>query len=188
MSAEDPLPDLDKVIALTEFGVLPVQAARWASAARATAEGILGTIDSMVSNGRSAPTIGQRRALEHIFEAACRWSPRRRKAENINASGVNTVTVPPISLCPDDDGLDDDDDLDDDDCLDREHNSDDEDYEWREYLLELGLDPDNPDFTELAPDGMSGDEDDDEHTENEDVILADADDRDLEHGDDLCLW
>ena len=31
----------------------------------------------------------------------------------------------------------------------------------REALLEAGLDPDDPDYTELAPHGMTGEDDDD---------------------------
>jgi hypothetical protein len=38
---------------------------------------------------------------------------------------------------------------------------DEEEYD-REMLMDMGLDPDDPDFTELAPHGMSGDENDDE--------------------------
>jgi len=39
----------------------------------------------------------------------------------------------------------------------------------REELREMGLDPDEPDYTELAAEGMSGDETDDE-------ALGDAED------------
>jgi hypothetical protein len=38
----------------------------------------------------------------------------------------------------------------------------DEDAYEREMLMDMGLDPDDPDFSELAPHGMSGDPDDDE--------------------------
>lgn len=38
----------------------------------------------------------------------------------------------------------------------------DEDEYEREMLMNLGLDPDDPDFSELAPHGMSGDEDDED--------------------------
>jgi hypothetical protein len=44
----------------------------------------------------------------------------------------------------------------------------DQEYEAeREWLMELGLDPDDPYFTDLAPHGMSGDEDDDAETDDE---------------------
>jgi hypothetical protein len=43
----------------------------------------------------------------------------------------------------------------------------------REMLMDLGLDPDNPDYSELAPHGMSGDEDDDEMTEEVGTIIED---------------
>jgi len=44
----------------------------------------------------------------------------------------------------------------------------DQEYEAeREWLMEMGLDPSDPDFTGLAPHGMSGDEDDDEETDDD---------------------
>ncbi len=73
MSAEDPLPDLDEVIALSEAGKLPAQAGQWARSAYTTAESILDTIDSMQSDGKDGPTDAQSRALQNIYEAACRW-------------------------------------------------------------------------------------------------------------------
>jgi hypothetical protein len=45
-----------------------------------------------------------------------------------------------------------------------------EDHEYaaeREWLMGLGLDPDDPDFTDLAPHGMTGDEDDDEEPDDD---------------------
>jgi hypothetical protein len=39
---------------------------------------------------------------------------------------------------------------------------DEEEEAEREWLMALGLDPDDPDFSELAPHGMSGDEDEDD--------------------------
>ncbi len=44
---------------------------------------------------------------------------------------------------------------------------DEEEEAEREMLMDLGLDPDDPDFTELAPHGMSGDEGDDEDDDYE---------------------
>jgi len=38
----------------------------------------------------------------------------------------------------------------------------DEDEYEREILMDMGLDPNDPDFSELAPHGMTGDENDDE--------------------------
>jgi hypothetical protein len=43
----------------------------------------------------------------------------------------------------------------------------DEDEYDREMLMDMGLDPDDPDFSELAPHGMSGDEDEDDDEEDD---------------------
>lgn len=49
----------------------------------------------------------------------------------------------------------------------------------RDMLLELGLDPDDPDYSELAPHGMSGDQDDDEEVEEYGSLIEDYMDSDL---------
>jgi hypothetical protein len=76
MSAEDPLPELEEVIAASESGELPVEAGEWAAGAYETAESILDTVDSMQSDGIHAPTDAQSRALRNVHEAACRWLGR----------------------------------------------------------------------------------------------------------------
>jgi hypothetical protein len=57
---------------------------------------------------------------------------------------------------------------------------DDEGGPDREELMDLGLDPDEPDFTELAAEGMTGEETDDEDLRDadEDVAAQSTDDED----------
>ncbi len=69
----DPCEKLNEVIMLCEKGVLPPQSGEWASSAIATAEGILTTIEEMISNEVNAPTQRQGQALQNIYDAACRW-------------------------------------------------------------------------------------------------------------------
>jgi hypothetical protein len=90
------------------------------------------------------------------------------EAAKINELRPNTVTVLPLSSFPD---------------FTDEWEEPDEDYEdeeEREMLMGLGLDPDDPDYSELAPHGMSGDEDDEEAEELGSIIEDYMDDEDLE--------
>jgi hypothetical protein len=73
MSAANPRKDLEKVIALSDSGHLPVDARRWAEKAAHTADEILATVRTMKKNGRDLPTEAQREALGNIYAAAQRW-------------------------------------------------------------------------------------------------------------------
>jgi len=64
---------LEQVIALSEEGVLPVVAGKWADGPLSTTMDIQETIDSMQSDGKDAPTENQSRALKNIHAAALRW-------------------------------------------------------------------------------------------------------------------
>lgn len=88
--------------------------------------------------------------LEQMGQTAVILCPEsnKRAAARINQMRPNSVTV--ISEF---------------DGMDERYEEIEED---REMLLGMGLDPDDPDFTELAPHGMSGDEGDDEEVESED--------------------
>ena len=73
MSAQDPSPELIRIIELGNKRKLPQKALDWAVQALSTTEGILTTMDDMASNGVDVPTLGQERALRKIYVGACRW-------------------------------------------------------------------------------------------------------------------
>jgi hypothetical protein len=73
VSAEDPREDLSKVIELGELGLIPPAGGKWAASAYAAAEAILETIDSMQSDGISAPTRRQSESLFNFQQAAWNW-------------------------------------------------------------------------------------------------------------------
>jgi hypothetical protein len=73
LSSQNPLEELAKVVELCELGLMPREGGEWAVSAFGTAESILKTIDSMRSDGKRAPTLGQARALDNIFVAASNW-------------------------------------------------------------------------------------------------------------------
>jgi hypothetical protein len=84
MSSENPIEELQELEdAINAPGSsLPNEAIEWVDGAHETAESILATIDSMVSNGVSAPTLAQQVALYNIYSGACAWlgrtaTPRR---------------------------------------------------------------------------------------------------------------
>lgn len=78
MSVEDPRCVLNEVIHACEQGALPLEAGEWAASAYDTADSILKTIDSMLSDDKYAPTEGQDRALRNISTAATKWLNHRR--------------------------------------------------------------------------------------------------------------
>lgn len=73
-------------------------------------------------------------------------------AKYMNAKHPGIAVVGPIWL-PSHDSYNDPD-------VDEFYEDEEEDAE-REWLMAIGLDPNNPDFSDLAPHGMSGDEDED---------------------------
>lgn len=76
MPIDDPREELEGILARCKSGRLPEKAQQWASSALDTAQDILDTIDSMLSNGKDAPTYSQEDALEMIYKGACKWLHR----------------------------------------------------------------------------------------------------------------
>jgi hypothetical protein len=73
MPEDDPREELEELIKLCEEGHRSDEGYEWACSALNTAESIMQTIEDMQENGRDAPTSGQERALENIYDAARRW-------------------------------------------------------------------------------------------------------------------
>ena len=69
----DPCEKLNFLIELYNKGKRPRKCGEWAISALETAESILSTIEEMQANNADAPTEDQVRALNNIYDAACRW-------------------------------------------------------------------------------------------------------------------
>ena len=73
MPADDPTPELERILRRVENHRLPEKAGEWANGALDTVESIQNTISSMAERGLDVPTDAQANALEKIYIGACRW-------------------------------------------------------------------------------------------------------------------